>query len=250
MLLWLSLALAQEPTEIKPDDGRPTESIELGGERDDVGIRKRIEPVFPEEARAQGLTFGRCVADVNVGPNGTPDKPTFVDCPEVFQRSALEAIRQWRWHVDETGDGTPAGAQTRVVIDYRDDSDRARLADPDPLETPVGEFTRIDDSRATCVGSVGISGVGDIQDKAANRLPDCIFEPSMDLPMLPKDLPSRAASCTASFVTDRGYAMKIRFGDCDKGVRSATSKNLRAWTWPWTPDGDVAYEMTFTYLPD
>jgi hypothetical protein len=247
---WLSLALAQQPTEIRPDDSRPTESIDLGGERGEVGIKKRIEPAFPEQARAAGLTYGRCVADVDVADNGTPGKPTFVDCPEVFQRSAMEAIRQWRWHVDDSGDGTPAGAKTRVIIDYRDDSDRARLADPDPLETPMGEFQTLEDAREVCVGSVAISGIGDVQDKAANRLPDCIFEPSEVAPVLPKVLPSQAASCTASFVTDRGYAMKIRFRACDKAVRSATSKNLRTWTWPWTPDGAVAYEMTFTYLPN
>lgn len=249
MIWWLALALAQEAPEIRPDDGRPTESVELGGERGEFGIKKQVDPAFPDEARKQGLSYGRCVVDLDVDGNGNPGAPAFVDCPEVFHRSATEALRQWRWHTETGGDGLPIGAKTRVIIDYRDDSPTALLANPDPLSTPIDEFGTIADDREICVGHATISASGQVLDKSANRLPDCIFEPAGDTVMA-KEPQTVLASCTARFVTDRGYAMKIKFGHCDKPIRAATGKNLRSWTWPWTPENPVSYEMTLTYLAE
>lgn len=245
MILWLGFALAQETPVIRPDDGRPTESIEVNRERPEQGIRKRVEPVFPESAKQNGLSYGRCIADLEVDAKGNGGKPTFVDCPEVFQKSALEALRQWRWHPDPSGDVF----NTQVIIDYRDDSVTAALADPDPLETPMLEFGVINDQRPICVGHATISEDGEVLDKSANRLPDCIFEPSEDVALAKDPLPV-LASCTATFVTERGYALRIKFRDCSRSVKSAAGKNLRTWTWPWKPDESTAYEMTLTFLAD
>ena len=222
---------------IRPDDGRPEDNMLLETERDDVGLRKRVEPVFPDAARDAGLSFGRCEVDVLVGPSGLPGEPAFIDCPEVFQRSAMEALRQWRWHPEEHDeDGTP----TRVIIDYRDESPTALLATPDPLSTPMSEFTLIEDPREVCVGAVVLTAAGDVAAKKANRLPGCIFEPSREV----LEAPPPGTRRTASFETDRGYALRIRYPSCDRAARKATGKILRSWTWPWDPENRVSYEMT------
>lgn len=254
----LALATAQdlpepdaEPTvkEIRPDDGRPEQAVDVGGERSQQGIKRRVEPTFPDAARRQGLSFGRCIADLEIDAAGTPSKPTFVDCPEPFQKATAEALRQWRWHTETTGDGVPRGGSTRVVIDYRDDSHTALLANPDPLETPMHEFGVIDDARPACVGHATIDAAGVVLDKSANRLPDCIFEPSETPSPSTKPL-NVLASCTATFVTNRGYAVKLKYKDCPGSVRAAAGRNLRSWTWPWSPETPVAYEMTLTFLAD
>lgn len=236
-------------TEIRPDDGHPEEVIEVGGERNDVGLKRRVEPVFPSEARKLGLSFGRCVADVQVTPAGTPGKPTFVDCPEAFQQSAREALRQWRWHEDGGGDGVSRDVNTRVVIDYHDTSAAALLADPDPLSTPMGEFGSINDDRASCVGHATMSASGQVIDKSANHLPACIFEPAEAVIGTKKPL-NVLASCTVRFSTRSGYAVRLKYSDCPGSVRSAAGRNIRAWTWPWSPESPVEYEMMLTFLAD
>lgn len=256
--MWLALLLivssAQEPEntearEIRPDDGHPEAKLDVGEERGELGIKRQVEPVFPEEARKSGLSFGRCVVDLEVNAAGVPDKPQFVDCPDVFQKASAEALRQWRWHPEVGGDGLPRNANTRVIIDYRDASPTAALADPDPLSTPIGEFGTIQDARPQCVGHATIGADGRVLDKSANRLPDCIFEPTETASVSNKPL-NVLATCTLSFVTDRGYAMKVKVHECPGAIRAAAGRNVRAWTWPWTPEAPVAYEMTLTFLSD
>ncbi|HEU4414836.1 MAG TPA: energy transducer TonB [Candidatus Angelobacter sp.] len=59
-------------------------------------LRKRVEPVYPEQARMDGLQ-GTVVVELLVNKQGEPEALHTLRGDPVLARAVTEAVLQWRW---------------------------------------------------------------------------------------------------------------------------------------------------------
>jgi TonB family protein len=76
----------------------------------------RVEPVYPEEARARHIQ-GVVGVEVQIGADGAVDNITVVEGEPELADAAVQAVRQWRYR-PYTVDGKAVGMQTRVTIRF------------------------------------------------------------------------------------------------------------------------------------
>lgn len=84
----------------------------------DLRAKRRVEPRYPEAARALHLGEQRCRARVSIGADGVPTDVEVSGCPAVFHPDTEVAIRGWRWWPPRV-DGRPAAVVTTIVVVYR-----------------------------------------------------------------------------------------------------------------------------------
>lgn len=84
----------------------------------DLAVRTRVQPRFPEAARAFARPEERCEVIVEVDEAGVPSAVSAPSCPVVFRGAALEAARQWRWS-PYLVDGRPSRAQFKLQFIFR-----------------------------------------------------------------------------------------------------------------------------------
>ena len=84
----------------------------------ELRAKRRVDPVYPDEARALRLGDQRCVARVRIDADGVPSRVRVDGCPDVFHGPTERALLRWRWAAprDERG---PVPAETTLVIVYR-----------------------------------------------------------------------------------------------------------------------------------
>ncbi len=78
---------------------------------------RRVQPVYPKNARAMNLGEQRCKARVQIDATGRPYDVVVEDCPAVFHASTKEALLKWRWYAPRDGRRKVA-AQTVIAITY------------------------------------------------------------------------------------------------------------------------------------
>jgi TonB family protein len=76
----------------------------------------RVEPEYPEEARAQNIQ-GLVTLDVQIGGEGAVHNIAVVDGNAILAEAAVQAVRQWKYQPYSV-DGRPVEMQTRVTIRF------------------------------------------------------------------------------------------------------------------------------------
>ena len=79
-------------------------------------LLNKVIPVYPAEAKKAKIQ-GTVVLNVKIGKDGAVENLKVASGPKVLQRSALDAVRQWRWKPYEV-DGKAALVETKVQITY------------------------------------------------------------------------------------------------------------------------------------
>lgn len=104
----------------EPGDGRKDSGGEGGSGGRNLVVLHRVQPRYPSRAAARGVE-GWVRLEVTVSPAGTVSNARVVDASPkgVFDRAALEAIRQWRFK--------PAFSEGRAVEQRADQTIRFRL---------------------------------------------------------------------------------------------------------------------------
>jgi TonB family protein len=93
------------------------EPIRVAGS--DVPAPKRtklVSPVFPEEARVQGLR-GIVIVEIVIGTDGSVESADIVRSVPPFDEPALEAVRQWKYEPTNV-DGQPVRVRLTVPITF------------------------------------------------------------------------------------------------------------------------------------
>ena len=105
-----------------PGDGQGSTEAPRVREIEDpkLVVRRRVEPVYPEAARALGLGEQRCLATVYIDEDGVPYDVDIAGCPAAFHPAAREALLAWRWYPPKSGK-VRVRTQTAVGITYRID---------------------------------------------------------------------------------------------------------------------------------
>jgi len=80
------------------------------------GLIHRVEPQYPEAAKAQGIQ-GTVVLDVQVLGDGQVGNVQVVSGDPVLADAAVQAVRQWKYQ-SHSIDGRPAESQDRVTIRF------------------------------------------------------------------------------------------------------------------------------------
>lgn len=116
------VAVAAEPTvqQEKKQEGEEKEgNIEVS---DDVNVKtrlvKRVNPVYPQEAKEQGIT-GAVKCRVRIEEDGKVGDVNVLESPhELLSQSAVDAIRQWEYE-PPMRDGKAVAALCDVTINYK-----------------------------------------------------------------------------------------------------------------------------------
>jgi hypothetical protein len=94
----------------------------LGGVRvfhhSELEVKKRINPEYPEAARALNIGDQRCLAKVFIDEEGVPYDVQVESCPKVFFEDTKSAILKWRWYPPKDGK-TKVKAQTTIAVTYK-----------------------------------------------------------------------------------------------------------------------------------
>lgn len=77
-------------------------------------LTHQVNPVYPEEAKKDKLS-GSVVLAVHVSKDGVVENLRVVKGPKVFQTSALDAVRQWRYR-PYLLNGDPIEVDTQVTV--------------------------------------------------------------------------------------------------------------------------------------
>ena len=104
-----------------PASGAPSETNSKkprGAERLQRGhLIKRVDPVYPEEAQRKGIE-GAVKVHVVFSPEGAVTNVTVVSGPKELAKSAMDAVRQWRYS-PTLFDGKPVETEDTVTLEFR-----------------------------------------------------------------------------------------------------------------------------------
>jgi len=76
----------------------------------------QIGPHYPEEAKAQHLT-GKVVLHFTITVEGDVSHITVVSGPEIFQQSAIDTVKQWKYQ-PAMKDGKPTAVSVNATINF------------------------------------------------------------------------------------------------------------------------------------
>jgi protein TonB len=77
----------------------------------------RVEPVYPPEARKQGLQ-GVIALDIVIGRDGSVLSMQPLNGPETLAKAAMDALRWWKFSPYRLN-GTPAVVETTVAVEFK-----------------------------------------------------------------------------------------------------------------------------------
>lgn len=77
----------------------------------------RVDPVYPPEAKKQGLQ-GVIVLDVVIGRDGSVVSMHPLNGPDVLARAAMDALRWWRFEPYRVN-GEPATVETTLAVEFK-----------------------------------------------------------------------------------------------------------------------------------
>ncbi len=79
-------------------------------------ILTKVQPVYPPEAKAQGVS-GRVVLHAIIGRDGTVQELSVVAGNELLQRAAMDAVRQWTYR-PYLLNGNPVAVDTVINVNF------------------------------------------------------------------------------------------------------------------------------------
>jgi hypothetical protein len=80
--------------------------------------KRRVQPQYPDAAKALALGEQKCVATVRIDAEGVPYQVDVAGCPAAFHPETREALLKWRWYAAKAG-GSRVASQTVVAVVYR-----------------------------------------------------------------------------------------------------------------------------------
>jgi TonB family protein len=80
-------------------------------------IITKVEPVYPEAARAAG-TAGRVVLDAVIAPDGSVKRLRPVSGPDLLVQSATKAVQSWKFE-PYLSSGKAVEVETTIVVEFR-----------------------------------------------------------------------------------------------------------------------------------
>ncbi len=80
-------------------------------------LLRRVEPVYPDDARQQGIQ-GSVVLEVHIGVDGTVQDVQVVSGPEQLMAASTDAVKQWRFKPHMVK-GHAVEMQTTVTLNFR-----------------------------------------------------------------------------------------------------------------------------------
>jgi len=83
---------------------------------DAMKIISKVQPIYPPDAKAAGIQ-GSVVLDATISKEGVPEHLVVQNGPQELQKSALDAVRQWRWQ-PYLLNGDPIEVETTVTVVY------------------------------------------------------------------------------------------------------------------------------------
>ena len=95
----------------------PAKIIELSPQSAEGNLLRRVEPDYPEEARAQGIQ-GPVVLDVRIGQDGSTQEVKVASGNPLLAEAAMAAVKQWRFK-PHLVDGRPVQMQTRITLNFK-----------------------------------------------------------------------------------------------------------------------------------
>lgn len=95
----------------------PESRVELSPAAAQSILLRRVEPVYPEEARQQKVQ-GPVVLEVHIGADGAVQNVEVVRGPPELARASIDAVKQWRFK-PRTEKGRPAEMQSRVTLNFK-----------------------------------------------------------------------------------------------------------------------------------
>lgn len=96
-----------------PGDGTATRRVHST----ELAVKLRVQPRFPEAARALGRNEENCVLRITVNEQGEPVDVSPRTCPELYRAAAVEAAYGWRWYpLIENGVGQRAQFDLNFVF--------------------------------------------------------------------------------------------------------------------------------------
>jgi len=86
-----------------------------------IKLVKRVNPVYPEEAKKQGIT-GTVICGIKIAETGKVESVEVKESPdELLSGSAVEAVRQWEYE-PPTKDGTRSRRSPTSLVDSNSSS--------------------------------------------------------------------------------------------------------------------------------
>ena len=79
-------------------------------------IVHRVDPIYPAEARSQGTT-GTVVVEGTIATDGTVKDLKYVSGPEIFAKSAIDAVSQWQYE-PFVSNGKPVTIKTTISVEF------------------------------------------------------------------------------------------------------------------------------------
>jgi protein TonB len=77
----------------------------------------KVEPIYPAEARQRNLE-GIIALDIVVGRDGSVVGMHALNGPELLARSAMDALRWWKFEPYRVN-GEPVAVQTTVAVEFK-----------------------------------------------------------------------------------------------------------------------------------
>lgn len=91
--------------------------LELSSSAAESGLLYRVEPEYPEEARAQGIQ-GSVVLEVHILRDGTVEQVNAASGPPILADAAMAAVKQWRFKPRQVS-GQRVEMQTTITLNFR-----------------------------------------------------------------------------------------------------------------------------------
>ena len=112
----LVVRTAASPAQPAMQDAPAPRRIRLSGGIMAKQLVTHVDPIYPAEAKASA-TSGTVVLHVIVGTDGAVHDAAVVSGPEVFQRAAIDAVKQWTYKPFVVND-EPAEVDTTVTVNF------------------------------------------------------------------------------------------------------------------------------------
>jgi periplasmic protein TonB len=91
-------------------------AAEISSDSAESNVIHRVEPEYPEAARAQNLQ-GKVVLKIRIQPNGTVEDVQLVSGDPVLAEAAIAAVMQWKFKPQAAGE--LAKMQTQITLNFR-----------------------------------------------------------------------------------------------------------------------------------
>jgi len=95
----------------------PTGIVKLDPQVTKDSLVHRVEPVYPEEARKQGIQ-GAVVLEVHIGRDGAIQDVKVISGQVLLANAAIAAVKQWRFRPHKV-QGQPVEMQTKITLNFR-----------------------------------------------------------------------------------------------------------------------------------